>query len=207
MSNSIYDTNKGGNYMKKVLKWVGIAFVVLIIIGVVAGGGNETAEKVESTDETTTETSTTETEEKETDNKESEKEEPPKTEVFNIGDNVQIGDVIVTVNSVRENSGNDFIKPSEGNVYYIVDLTIENQGSEAYSSSTLMQMSLADEEGYQYNITVGPETKGSVDGEIGAGRKVRGEVVFEIPKESKGLEFVYDYDILGTGQVIVKLSE
>lgn len=193
--------------MKKVLKWVGIGFVVLIIIGMVAGGGKETPEKVgKNTEETATE-APAETQQKEADTKEPEKEEPPKVETFSIGDNIQIGDVIVTVNSTRTSEGGDFLKPDEGNIYYIIDLTIENKGKEAYASSTMMQMSIADGEGYQYDITIGPETKGSVDGEVGVGRKIRGEVAFEIPKDSKNLEFVYDYEVFGTGQVIVKLDK
>jgi len=187
--------------MKKILKWVVIAFVGLIVIGMALGGKDETPQKVEKEPETQAAST-----EQNAENKESEQKEQPKEEVYNIGDSIKIGDVVLTVNSVKEDSGSEYIKPSDGNVYYIIDMTIENKGEKAYNSSTLMQMSLVDSDGYKYDITIGPKLKGSLDGEIGAGRKLRGEVAFEIPKDATGLEFVYDYKLLSNGQIIVKLD-
>ena len=129
-----------------------------------------------------------------------------KVETFVIGDSIQAGDYLFTVNSVREDKGTEFIKPKDGQIYYLVDVTVENKTDKSVSVSSLIMFKLFDSEGYNYSITVGPETKGQQDGEIAAGRKMRGELVYEIPKESKGLELEIDPSLWGTGKVIVKLD-
>ena len=129
-----------------------------------------------------------------------------KTEVYEIGDSVKAGNLIFTVNSTRIDEGGDFIKPKDGYIYYIIDVTVENTGDKSESVSSLMMFKLFDSDGYNYNITIGPETKGSVDGEISSGRKLRGELAFEIPQDAEGLELEIDPSIFGSGQIIVKLD-
>lgn len=128
-----------------------------------------------------------------------------KTETYQIGDSVKAGNLIFTVNSTRTDEGGEFIKPDEGKIYYMVDVTVENTGDESETASSLMMFRLFDSDGYNYSVTFGPETKGSVDGEISAGRKLRGELVYEIPKEATGLELEID-PTLGSGQIIVELD-
>ena len=70
-----------------------------------------------------------------------------------------------------------------------------------------MMFKLFDSQGYNYTITIGPETQGSVDGEISAGRKLRGELAFEIPKDATGLELQIDPTLFGSGQIIVNLDK
>lgn len=130
----------------------------------------------------------------------------PQTDVFNIGDTIKSGDIYFTINSAREVPGSEFMSPDEGNIWYAVDITIENKGQESFNSSSLLMFSLIDSEAYNHNITIGPNLNGSVDGEIAPGRKLRGEVAFEIPKESKGLELEIDPSVWGTGLIIVKLD-
>ena len=129
-----------------------------------------------------------------------------KTETYKIGDSVKAGNLIFTVNSTRTDEGGEFIKPDEGKIYYMVDVTVENTGSESEAVSSLMMFKLFDSDGYNYSVTIGPETKGSVDGEISAGRKLRGELAFEIPQDAEGLELEIDPSIFGNGQIIVKLD-
>lgn len=129
-----------------------------------------------------------------------------KVETFAIGDSIQAGDYLFTVNGVREDKGTEFIKPKDGQIYYLVDVTVENKTDKSVSVSSLIMFKLFDSEGYNYSVTIGPETKGSVNGEVAAGRKLRGELVYEIPKESKGLELEIDPSLWGTGKVIVKLD-
>jgi len=134
-------------------------------------------------------------------------ESQTKTETYEIGDSIKAGNLIFTVNSTRIDEGGDFIKPKDGYIYYIIDVTVENTGDKSESVSSLMMFKLFDSDGYNYNITIGPETKGSVDGEISSGRKLRGELVFEIPEDAEGLELEIDPSLFGSGQIIVKLDE
>lgn len=127
-------------------------------------------------------------------------------EIFKIGDTVKAGDSNFTVNGVREVKGNEFIKPKSGNIYYAVDVTVENTGNEALNVSSLLMFKLIDADAISYDVTIGPETKGSLDGEVAPTRKMRGELLFEIPKKAKGLELEIDPSVWGTGKVIVKLD-
>lgn len=133
--------------------------------------------------------------------------EAPKTEVFKIGDIVKAGDVYFKVNSVKEIApSSDFIKPKDGHIWYAVDITVENKSNAAVQMSSLMMFKLVDSEGYSYDLTIGPEVKGSLDGELGAGRKMSGEIPFEIPKDSKELELEIDPTLFGNGIIVVKLD-
>jgi hypothetical protein len=129
-----------------------------------------------------------------------------KIETFKIGDSVKAGNLIFTVNSTRTDAGGEFIKPDEGKIYYIIDVTVENTGDEPESVSSLMMFKLIDSDGYNYSVTFGPETQGQVDGEISAGRKLRGELVYEIPEDTEGLELEIDPTVFGSGQIIVELD-
>ena len=129
-----------------------------------------------------------------------------KSETYKIGDSVKAGNLIFTVNSTRIDKGNEIIKPKDGNIYYIVDVTIENSGNKSKIVSSIMMFKLSDSDGYNYTVTFGPETKGQLDGEISAGKKMRGELIFEIPEQTKGHELVID-PTLGSGQIIVKLDK
>lgn len=128
---------------------------------------------------------------------------PKQPEIFAIGDSVKFNDMVITLNGVRTSSGSDFEKPEKGK-YVILDLTIENKGTESATISTMMNMSLYDADSYKYNVALFTDLKGSLDGEIAAGRKIRGEVAFDVP-DSAYYEFAYE-ELLSTGQAIWKFS-
>jgi len=118
---------------------------------------------------------------------------------FKIGDTVKFDNLLITLNSVKSSKGSEFETP-EHDQYLLLDLTIENAGKESETVSTLLQMMLYDAESYSYDIALYTGTQGSVDGEIGPGRKVRGEVAFDVPS-SASYEFVFE-DPFTSGQAI-----
>lgn len=130
---------------------------------------------------------------------------PPET--FNVGDTVSMGKLRLTVNAVRYDAGGGFIKPKDGHVYLVVDATLENAGDKAENVSSVLMFKVQDADAYSYNISIGPDTKGNLDGEIGPTRKMRGEVAFEIPKTAKGLELIFEPNVFGSGQAIVRLGD
>lgn len=182
--------------MKKALSLILILILMLLLF---TGCDDVEPEKVDKPNQTPAET------QQNRDENPAPKTEEPKTEIFKIGDSVKADNLIFTVNSVRTDEGGDFIKPDEGNIYYIIDVTVENTGDESEIVSSMIMFRLSDSEGYNYSITFGPETKGQLDGEVSPGRKIRGELVFEIPEDSTGLELEID-PTLGTGQIIVQLD-
>ncbi len=134
-----------------------------------------------------------------------EKESPaPKDETYKVGEAVKFDDLIITVNGVRESEG-EFVKPEEGKVIILVDVTAENKGTDEKPISSALQTKVADGDGYQYNLTIAEDGKGSFDGSVASGRKLRGEVAFEVPKDASSLEFIFS-DPFKKGQAIWKIK-
>lgn len=131
-----------------------------------------------------------------------------KQQVFHVGDTITIGDFVLKVNKVLYPKGDQFNKPSAGNKFLVVDLTIVNKGSSSAEISTLLQMWVKDATGRKYteDLMATTAAKGTTpDGEISPGEKVRGQVGFQVPIKATGLEFVFDASVFGTGKVFVAL--
>ncbi|OUM87931.1 MAG: hypothetical protein BAA01_10830 [Bacillus thermozeamaize] len=183
-------------HVKKCLAGLLIGLLAVFLVGC---GETVTPEKVDSN------TSSQEKEDANPTAQDAENQKPPAPQTFAVGEQIKMGDLIFVVNSVRDSEGDQFIKPQQGHVYKMVDVTLENVGNESDVISSLMMFSLSDADGYKYNVTIGPETKGSLDGELQPGRKMRGELTFEVPKDAKGLELLFEPNVFGFGQAIVKL--
>ncbi len=137
-----------------------------------------------------------------------EKESPspeasPANEIYNLGDSVQFDDLIITVNGIRESKGKLFV-PDEGEIFLLVDVTAENKGSEDANVSSMLNTKVVDGDGFNHSLTIAEDGKGSFDGTVGAGRKLRGEIAYAVPKDAT-LEFIYS-DPFKKGQAIWKLK-
>lgn len=116
-----------------------------------------------------------------------------------IGDTIQFDGLHITLNSVHTSDGSDWETPDNDH-YLVVDLTIENTTDEEANISTMLQMSVQDDELYTHNIALYTETEGSLDGELGAGRSTRGQVAFDVPN-SDNYEFIFEHPFTN-GQAI-----
>lgn len=134
--------------------------------------------------------------------------EPPKE--FKVGDAVKIGDSVLMVLGWSEVAGDQFSKPDEGNKFIAVDVLFVNTSNSSASISSMLQTSLKDETGQKYTIDFMATTatkKDAPDGELSAGERIRGTVGFQIPQDAKGLEFVFDASVFGTGKVFIQLGD
>ncbi|WP_322816434.1 DUF4352 domain-containing protein [Chloroflexus sp.] len=127
--------------------------------------------------------------------------------VFNVGESVQVGDLVITVNEVTSPPGEDFNQPDDGYRFVLVDVTIENRGARSRFLSS-MQTWIKDAQGYRYtgDITATSlATGGRIDGELPAGQMVRGQIGFEVPADASELRFVFDPDVIGGTPVSIRL--
>jgi hypothetical protein len=166
--------------------WVIVVVVLLIILG---SKGANTPQKVgESTSDSTSQQSAT----------------------FKVGDNIKLGNSIVTVNSVEYSQGGQYSKPAEGNEWINLNITVENTGSSQQYLTTLGQMFIrdADKNSYQVSVTnKSMENPGfGLDGAIIAQSKRTGWVGFEIKKGATGLQFQYNGSMFGGGSALVDLG-
>jgi hypothetical protein len=125
--------------------------------------------------------------------------------IFNIGDIVRLNDITYTVNSIREVPENRFLSPENGNIWYAIDITIENKSHETFNFNSMLMFTLFDGENLSYDTAIVPDLKGNVDGEIAPESSLRGEVAFEIPQDAKDLKLEIDPILFGE-KAIIKLD-
>lgn len=114
---------------------------------------------------------------------------------YQVGDKITLDKVILTVNNVERSQGGQFSKPSAGNTWVNLNLTLENTGSAQEFIATGGQMFLLDAKGNQYQTAVSDKVvdnpNASLDGTLIAGAKKTGWVGFEVPAGVTGLKFQY----------------
>lgn len=144
------------------------------------------------TDESTTKPKTEEQkedkkqEENNTDKKDNKKEE---VKELKVGDTFEQDDFKVTINKVREvKPTNDFLKPSEGDKWVAVDVTIENIGNEDATISSALGFKLLDKDGRNFDMAIVTDLNGSLNGTLAAGRKMTGETAFSVPVDTQEVE-------------------
>lgn len=133
----------------------------------------------------------------------------PKAKIFKVGDIVELKDLKVTVNKVYEVVGDQYTKPKNGNEFLAIDCTVENISKENQTVSSIMMFKVVDKDGRacEYSITgVTAAKAGQLDGDVGAGRKLTGVYVVEVPKAQKGLELEFNNSFLAGSQIIVQLN-
>ncbi len=183
--------------MKKLLKWGGIALLVIVVIGVIGSMGSG-SKKVGSNSDTTEIKTTTEN------NKQTQ-------ETYKVGDKVQMGDIVLTVNKVETSTAGQFTKPSEGNHWIDVNMTLENTGSSQQYITTMGQMFVIDSDNNQYQVAVTGkrmQNAGSLglDGALIAKAKKTDWVGFEAPTTAKGLKLQYNASFYSNKNILIDLG-
>lgn len=191
-SNKVVETD---NPKKKKKTWVIVVAIlgVLFLIGILTPNNDDEIEKV---GEKTQETENVE-----------EVETESKNESFEIGDIVDSGDLLFTVNSARWEKGDEYFGPEDGYKWLVLDCSIENESDESASISSLLMFTLYDKDGYSRDIEIFADTKGSLDGELGAGRKMSGELAFDVEEGQTEWEFIFEPELFSFGQAVFLINE
>lgn len=131
--------------------------------------------------------------------------------VNKVGDRVQLGKSFVTVNKVSFSQAGQFAKPSSGNTWLNLNITIENTDSSQQYVTTLGQMFVRDKEGNSYQVSSTDKTMENInerlDGTIIAKSKRTGWVGFEIPKTATGFQFQYNESLWGKDTITIDLGK
>jgi hypothetical protein len=119
-------------------------------------------------------------------------DEGPQT--LSVGDSVEARGVKTTLNAVRILPTTDTDQPIESpdNLFVATDLTFENTSDESVAVSDLYEFVLQNEDGYSASQTTHTQQRPLLaEGEIEPGGKSSGDLVYEVPPESKGLQLDY----------------
>lgn len=180
--------------VKKILLGIVGLFVLLIIISAVSGG----SKKVGTTDQQASQ------------QPQQQNQQNPQ-ESYKVGDKIQMDKIILSVNEIQTSQGGQYTKPSEGNQWLNLNLTIENTGQDQQFITTLGQMFVIDDQNNQYQASVTDkrlENPGSMglDGAIIASAKKTDWVGFEVRKTAKGLKFQYNASFYSNKKILVDLG-
>ena len=119
--------------------------------------------------------------------------EPPAPRELGVGDSIEAGGIEATLNEVRLLPTSDLDQPVENpdNRFLATDLTFENVSDEPVAVSSLLEFVLKNEEGYSASQTIHTKQRQLAEGEISPGEKTSGDIVYEVPPESRGLQLDY----------------
>lgn len=201
---------------KGIGKWILLAIIVLVIIGVASGGSKDKSEtkKVgtvgENAEQTGSSQQTAAEDQKETagsnqgtentssaaaeDSSEMVVETEALKEVYHVGDVLQDGDMqIVYMASGNYNEANEFLQPREGYRYVFLQLAFEN-----ISKKNDVTVSTFGFEGYADGYSVDPYFGGEDDlsGTLSPGRTTSGFIYYEIPDNTQSFEVEYETNFL-----------
>lgn len=138
---------------------------------------------------------------------ETDDDELEEAEGFTVGDTVRMGDLVMHLHSVRWDEGSEFMSPDEGMRWLVADIEIENEADSPTTISSLMMFDLVDEDNRSRDLELMADTEGSLDGELGAGRSMRGDLAFEVRQEQTEWELIFTPQLFGFGQAIFDITE
>lgn len=169
-------------------KWIVIGIIVVIFLAVAFGGGDDKPKKVEN--------NTTTTQQGENDNDKKADTQETK-DIFTVGETAEMNDVQVTLLKYSESKGSEYNKPSDGNMFLMAEFEIvNNSDSEMNVSSMLSFEAYADD--YVLNYSLGAITENNdtqLDGTIAAGKKMKGYIGYEVPKDWSTVEIHFTDDV------------
>jgi len=199
----IYKEN-GGREMSGCLKWFGILFIVIILIGActaVLGSDEESTPKTE-----------------EKSSKDSAASSTGKT--FKVGDTVKVGDMQYKVKSVAtaKEVGPTYGKENAKDTYVVIDVVVKNNGNEAVTVDTALFTLLKGDKKFEADSAASMSANQSEDGNIdnsfflesiNPDSKLEGKVVFDVSSSiasSNALKLQVQTGFWGTETEVIKLK-
>lgn len=177
-----------------------IGFIVFLVVSLIMFAGpsvmqpvfmDSSGQAVIAESEIVEEVESSQVEEKsETQQVETEKiSEPEELTIYKMGDVAEIGNIAVKINSIRVTEKEEWDEQTEdGYMYLLVDVSIENIGTQEVYIDNYNNFRLVDKDGRSYEAVWPMEAKGKVEGPLGAGRKIAGEMAYGIPPDIKEFE-------------------
>ncbi len=171
--------------------------LIVIVIGVIgtSSTNNNDPKKVATT-------STQQNKSEEINSKEEEQQE----EEFYIGDEIIMGDYILTVDKTENSKGTDYDKPKKGNEFLVISVTIKNNGDDEIYYNPY-DFSVQNGNGQVNDITFTSIDSDTAlnSGKLIAGGSVSGTLAFEVPKNDNNLLLRYQPDFWSDKEIQIHL--
>jgi hypothetical protein len=115
--------------------------------------------------------------------------EPAEMIIYNVGDLAEAGGLAVRVNGLRTAEKEEWDEQTtEGYQYLLVDISLENTGSQEMYIDTYSNFRLVGKDGRNFKSVLPMLAEGKIEGLLGPGRKIAGEVAYAVPNDLKEFE-------------------
>lgn len=158
-------------------KWIIIAIVAIFIIGAVAGGGDDTSDEPQKVGEVQNEN-----------NNNAQDTEAEVDNNFKVGDVVETEDMKITFLSAKEHK-EEYLEPKDGYMYYRMEFEFENISDYEQTVSSMLDWECYADEYAMEQSWVGDDV---LDATIAPGKKAKGAIYYEIPKDAKKVTIEYE---------------
>lgn len=187
------------------LKWVIIAIVVIGIIGSAAGGKDDKPTKVGNNNSSSAGNNSNESQQNSV---ESSSEEEKET-VFRKGEIAELNGVQVTLTDYKESTGSEYNKPTDGNIFLLVEFEISNNTEKELAiSSALSFEAYADDYALNYSFSALMEKEGNqLDGTIAAGKKMKGWIGWEVPADYQNVEIHFTDNVWSSDKFVFVIEK
>lgn len=162
----------------KLLGWILVILGICIFLGAIGGDDSGGNSKKSSSGSTKTQQSKS------------------SKSSYGVGEKAEFNDVIVTMTSATENSGDGFYTPEDGNVFVVCEFSIENNSKKDVSISSILCFD-AYVDDYSTSMSLSAQltsSKEQLDGTVASGKKMNGVIGYEVPSDWKELEVRFTPD-------------
>lgn len=113
--------------------------------------------------------------------------------VFGVGDTVSLNDINVTLVNVSENTGGNYMTPSNGKVFVVCEFEIENNSEQDIGVSSIMSFeAYIDDYSTAMNLSAMLSTDNTqLDGTVAPGKKMNGVIGYEAPNDWSSIEISF----------------
>lgn len=197
------EQKKKGSCLKTALIVIAVIFVLLILIGVIFGSGEESdVSSVNEAEETVVEdTGSDKSGDVVSENVEESADSEEVSNVFHVGDVVETDNLRITfVSAEQYQEENEFLQPKDGYEYWRFEFNFENISDTDQAVSSMM-----DWECYADNQKVDQTWLGDesgLDATLSSGRTTQGSVYFEIPVDAESIELEYSISFWNSDKII-----
>lgn len=133
----------------------------------------------------------------------------PLSNKFSVGDKVELGGVVVTLENVSESNGGNYMTPEAGKVFIICEFTIENNSTSDIAVSSIMCFE-AYVDDYSTMMDLGAivsSNKTQLDGTVAAGKKMNGIIGYSADKGWQELEIRFTPDFWSGSDIIFSYTK
>jgi telomeric repeat-binding factor 2 len=178
-------------------KWIAIVILVFVIIGFASNGDDNEQPKITDTGDSS-EVGKKSTEESLT------SDDTNETTAFKQGETAELNGVQVTLTNSEESNGGDFNKPSDGNVFILAEFEIANNTDKELAISSMLSFeAYADDYTLNYSAGAIIDIDGTqLDGTIAPGKKMKGWIGWEVPKDYKNVEIHFTDNVWSNNKFI-----